>query len=401
MKWKMPGYELDDISDKIIEKYNNKRFYIYGAGLRGKRIYQVLNTLTDYKIAAFIDQDEKKQKETYCDKQVLSLEQITCANGTELEDSIILIALEQDIGEKVKMDLEDMFLHRNIYCLSYEEFMHYDFPVLALYKYNKCYINTISILVTEKCTLRCEKCAIMLPYLKEANEYNIEQLKQEVDLLFNQIDMIGNITITGGEPLLFKELNSFIEYIGKRYRNKIGTFRIITNGTIEPSNELIKTMNKYEMSVEISDYTQAVPILKDKIQSVVNLFKQNHIDTYFLTLAKWVDFGFEYVNKDNLSEEELIRFYDYCHTMCRGYIGGKINYCINAKLAERALNKPEDKSNIFSLYDLKDNLHSKKKLIEFDRGYNTNGYLEMCRYCNGSCEINKNYVEVGIQCKNR
>lgn len=397
MKWSNPGNEFNEVSDKLIDKYNKKKIYIYGAGLRGKRISRVFNKITDYKIHAFIDRDEEKQHHLYCGKQVVPVEQVMNLSQQELEDSVVIIALEEDTAKKVKLQLTNE--RKELHCFTYNEFMVLDFPIIAMYKYNKCYLNTASILVTERCTLKCEKCAIMLPYYKDIKKFDIEILIKEVDLLFSKVDMIGNITITGGEPLLFKELNEFIIYIGENYLDRIGSFRIITNGTIEPSKELIKSMKIYGMSVEVSDYSVAVPKLKNKIYSVVDLFRNNNIDTYFLSLAKWVDFGFTDEYKKDMTPGALINFFDYCHTMCRGYIDGEICYCINARLAEKALEKEKDSDNTFSLYTMGDTIQDKRKLVEFDRGYNNRGYLEMCQQCNGTCEINNHYVEVGIQCK--
>ena len=48
--------------------------------------------------------------------------------------------------------------------------MH-DFPIMALYQSNRVFLDSISMIITEQCTLKCEKCAIMLPYFKKAEQY--------------------------------------------------------------------------------------------------------------------------------------------------------------------------------------------------------------------------------------
>ena len=45
-------------------------------------------------------------------------------------------------------------------------------------------------------------------------------------------------------------------------------------------------------------------------------------------------------------------------------------------------------------------IEEKAKIVEFDLGYNARGYLTMCRRCNGGCDINTHYIEVGRQCRN-
>ena len=46
------------------------RFIIYGAGNRGKRL---TNYIGEDKIVAYIDQDEEKRKNGYCNKKVINL----------------------------------------------------------------------------------------------------------------------------------------------------------------------------------------------------------------------------------------------------------------------------------------------------------------------------------------
>ena len=42
----------------------------------------------------------------------------------------------------------------------------------------------------------------------------------------------------------------------------------------------------------------------------------------------------------------------------------------------------------------------RRKLVEFDLGYNGKGFLNMCQQCNGTVEINQHFIEVGKQCQN-
>ena len=97
-------------------------------------------------------------------------------------------------------------------------------------------------------------------------------------------------------------------------------------------------MQQYEMAVDISDYTAGVPAIKPRVDEVREMFERAGIPTYFLSSAQWVDFGFESVDH-HYSCSQLQAFFNYCHTRCRGYAGGKIRYCINAYFAERTLNK--------------------------------------------------------------
>lgn len=400
MKWKKPGYEFDGISQKVIEKYNNKKIFIYGAGLVGRRIYHALVKLTDWKVLGFIDSNIEKQGGIFCNLDVFSVQDIELFSIHKLQNVVIIIGLNDEIGEIVKQEIDSRLKLESSICVNYTKFMRHDFPIIALYKYNKIYINSLSLIVTEECTLKCEKCAIMLPYFNKIYKYDLESLKSQVDLVFSKVDEIGDFTITGGEPLLYKKLSMLMEYIGESYGDRIGSIKIISNGTINPNEEMLKAMKKYNISAEISDYTNAVPSIKNCVETSLKLYCDYGINTYFLNTASWVDFGFEYVNKHKLVEDDLIEFFDYCNTKCRGYIDGEICYCINARFAEKALGKAKDNDNILVLKEIGESLEERKKIIEFDMGFNNKGYIKMCRHCNGTCEINKNYIEVGKQWKN-
>ena len=228
----------------------------------------------------------------------------------------------------------------------------------------------------------------------------MEKLMREADELFQTVSFLGNFTITGGEPLLYDSLTELLEYIGKKYRKQIGSFTIITNGTMQPGNNLLEIMQKYDIEVDVSDYTDAIPEKKESIINHVNCYRSSGIKTYFLNNAEWVDFGFKEVIND-FTEEQGMKFFDTCRTRCRGFVDGKIRYCINAYFAAKALGMKEDQDNAFEIGNVHvQNCDQKKQLVEYDLGYNNRGCLEMCYHCNGTCEINKHKIEVGKQCRN-
>lgn len=63
----------------------------------------------------------------------------------------------------------------------------------------------------------------------------------------------------GGEPFLHLQLADTIKYLGTCYADKIGQIVIITNGTVLPKQELLKILQKYKVSLSISDYTAINP----------------------------------------------------------------------------------------------------------------------------------------------
>lgn len=397
MRWKKPGRELEQKYRKVEAVYHEKKLVIYGAGMMGGRIYDAIVRLSDIPVKVFFDRDELKKE--YKGLTVFHKAQ-DWRKLTEDEDVIVIIGLPDDVGIEVKNELTHQCGVAADRCKLYSEFVMHDFPVLMLYQNHKVFLDSVSMIVTEQCTLKCKHCSIMLPYFEQIHEYPFRKLADEVDALFENADFIGNYTLTGGEPFLYKELSSLIQYIGGCYRNRIGSFKIITNGTIIPGEELLCAMREYDVTAEISDYTTGVPAIKPQLEKVMEAFNQYEIKTYLLSSAKWVDFGFKTVHH-HFSDEQLGQFFDQCHTRCRGYVDGKIRYCINAYFAERTLNGKEDEKNTFDLSGGEVMEETRRKLVEFDLGFNQKGFLNMCQYCNGTVEINRHYIEVGEQCVNR
>jgi len=400
MIWTNPGHELEQPAQRALEKYQGRRLYIYGAGLVGTRAASSILHLTDWSLAGLIDQDPKKQGCCINGVKVYALRDVL--DREDLDSCQFLMGLTGSAGADVKKELDRILQERgtDMRCISYEDFMGRDFPSITSWHFQKIFVHSLSLIVTDKCTLNCKNCAIMLPYFKESAVYTLEELEQSIDTAFQKIDFIGDFTVTGGEPLLCGQLEQVLAYAGRRYRDRIGSFKIITNGTISPSQGLLEVMKTYDIDAEVSDYTKAVPEIKARVERTVAAFRENGISCHFLSDAQWVDFGFTKPDKD-WSTDQLTAFFDFCSTTCRGYVNGEIWYCINAGFAERALGRVPDPDNRLDLRKVGDSLEERRAIVEFDMGFNKKGYVQMCRRCNGSCEINTHFIEVGEQWNGR
>lgn len=105
--------------------------------------------------------------------------------------------------------------------------------------------------LTNKCNLRCIHC-----YQEDYKEDLYEPLrfkKEIVDLYFEFIrnnNFIPEISLTGGEPILYPYLLDLLDYINEKYKN-CRVF-ILTNGTIL-NDRLINSLKKYNITgIQIS-----------------------------------------------------------------------------------------------------------------------------------------------------
>ena len=283
---------------------------------------------------------------------------------------------------KKELDNEGFLANKDYY--TYEEFLNQIYPIIAMYCHDELFMSLCQIVLTERCSLKCKKCAhacYATDYQTE--DMTLEQVVNSADHFFEKVDYINEFVLIGGEPLLYKNLCEAIECIGEKYRGQMGTFSITTNGTIMPSTELMKVCRDYNVLIRISNYSQQIPRLKERYKRLIEILEKNKI---YYDLApesgSWMDYGFEYVdNGDN--PEQLISIFDNCKTPCREIRGSKLYYCVMARSVADNLHKNVGKDDYLDFDSLSEKDY-KKQILEYTYGYSEKGYLDMCRYCHGA-----------------
>jgi len=92
-------------------------------------------------------------------------------------------------------------------------------------------INYLRLSVTDRCDLRCTYCMPKKNNLlyKKNDILSLSDLKKITKIFINL--GIEKIRITGGEPLIRKDIMSFLEYICSQKEKKFSEILITTNGT--------------------------------------------------------------------------------------------------------------------------------------------------------------------------
>ncbi len=105
---------------------------------------------------------------------------------------------------------------------------------------NKCYIQNLALIVTNKCNLDCSHC------LRGAKNNNCMSDKV-IEATLDQVSTVGNLAINGGEPtLVLDRLEKIISYVIEKHI-LLDEFTITINGTIysEILLELLDEINRY------------------------------------------------------------------------------------------------------------------------------------------------------------
>jgi len=259
---------------------------------------------------------------------------------------------------------------------------------------NKTHIFQTDVLVTERCNLSCSYCNMFIPHYKSPSHKNEDSVILDIDLYFNKIDYVSIFHLVGGEPFLHPNLKKIIKHIVKNYSNKIDKFIITTNGTVLPKDDLLDLLKKSDVILSVSNYSDKIENLKNKITRVLDTYKKNNINHYVRNNIEWYDFG-DLRIKNNLPTNELIKHFDSCTAPFRGLNDGKFYYChlntsaVLTKLFESNKNDYVELSKV-----------SSEELIKFDLGFTELGYITFCDNCNGcntNIKIPVSYKHQGIR----
>lgn len=194
MQWKNKLHELDTVANKLSERQEQlKHIYIFGAGLVGS---QVMATLCEYGIlAGFIDNDERKQQTGYKGYQVCSLKEYLMHRNGVIVVAVgvkILPTILHQLANEHLLEGKDFYLHT--------EFFDRIFPIISVYFYNKSYVSLAQISLTERCTLKCKKCAhgCFAVNNSTAKDLTLEQVKKSADSFFCKVDFIQEFVLIAG-----------------------------------------------------------------------------------------------------------------------------------------------------------------------------------------------------------
>lgn len=259
------------------------------------------------------------------------------------------------------------------------------------------FLPRVSLVITERCTLKCKLCAEYSPYFPKAAFTPLEELEKAIDMLFLCTDAVGDFSISGGEPLLHKEIYQVIRHLWK-YEKRINRILVLTNGTVLPSEEdlaeLVDAGITGKLQFNISDYGNG---LSAKLASIVELCEKlgvkHRVITYHgkdLFCDGWIDYGDH--TKKYFTEEEVKEHAEKCYfrktvnTLLHTFDGRSyMSRCGRSFWRKFIGVTSEETTDVVSFpYEItQGNMKKLKKDIE--RIANA-AYSDSCAYCNGMCE---------------
>lgn len=347
---------------------------IYGFGRQGKDYIELFEKY--FKVLAIIDNGDKSSND-YRDIPIMKFKEYLCQG---IKAKIVVTAAGQAYSSITSSLVE---------CGKKEfvDFMNADvFYMLWTWKTTqKLTVGRLAIPVTEKCTLRCEKCFALIPYFKCPDNYGLDMLKENADLLFSVVDYVGCLNLAGGEPFLNPVIGKFINYLENNYSKNIGKIQIISNGTVLLTEETLVEMSKHKnVVVRLSDYLGSIAYGK-RFHEVIEQFDKYRIDCRIEKLDEWVDLGFpgdsiKISDTPNGIQEHMRN----CNGKCQLYINGRYYYCGRQWSAEKAFGYELEEDDVLVLDVEKETTYRlKEKLLMYHLGNLSKGYCDYCNRCRG------------------
>ena len=248
-------------------------------------------------------------------------------------------------------------------------------------------IQHVAYVMTLNCTLKCKRCSMLSPYLKEAYNPSFEALKRNTEALLQIVDKVEFINITGGEPLLRSAdstLVNTLDYLSGLPVEKLEKIRIYTSGTIVPNDALCEDIarisEKKTFWFEIDDYGNHSVKLGDLINKLKSYKIKYNVRDYSkdLYFGGWVDFRHtDEKKRDVKSAKELFEKCACGDISGIGFINGVIVACPATYVRYMCGEIDKDHAEVIDLFGDREQMREKWYRL-------SNAVVfESCIYCPG------------------
>jgi len=237
------------------------------------------------------------------------------------------------------------------------------------------HIPRLNVVVTSRCTLRCEHCSSLVPHYKSPSDFDTEKIIASLDRIFTSVDLIYHVELLGGEPFLNRNLPLIARHLIDS--EKILHIDVITNGTVLPTDGMLESLTHDSVTVVIDDYGK----LSKKSDTVAEELKRLGIDYRVNKHWAWADLGGFKLR--NLSAKQLAELFTKCNfNSCAELLDGKLHRCPRSSHGTKIGTVPEYPGDFIDILDPR---LSQKTLKEKLRAFFYHKkFIHACNHCNGN-----------------
>lgn len=150
---------------------------------------------------------------------------------------------------------------------------------------DKLLVSNVDLVITERCSLRCQDCANLMQYYDNPKDIDINVLYKTIDRFCDLVDEIEEFRIIGGETLINKNHHLILEKaLSKQNINHVIVY---TNGTINIPIDKIHYYQNPRVIVSITDYGK----LSKNLTNLLQTLKTYNVKYYVQTFDDWFDCG--------------------------------------------------------------------------------------------------------------
>lgn len=361
---------------------------VFGASAIGKIVLDSLDIL-NVRPVCFCDNDVQKQRELFHGYEVVPFERLCAVHP----DALVVIAAGRYFNEirqqLSKAGLKKIFSDVDVItCIDFKKaprskLERIDWHLAKLGMLSKImdlhrgsfHIPRLNVVVTSRCTLKCEHCSSLMPHYKTQSDFDTSKIISSLDKIFACTDLIYHVELLGGELFLNKDLPVIAKYLLNSGR--ILHVDVITNGTVLPTVKVLESIRHDSVSVVINDYGK----LSKKTGPLSDVLKRLGIDFRINRHWAWADLGgFE---SRNLSESELTNLFAKCNfNSCAELLCGKLHRCPRSSHGTKTGLLPEYPDDFIDTLDPPTSDDIFKEILRaffFDKNF-----IRACDHCDGN-----------------
>jgi len=344
----------------------NNEYYLWGAGTYGARVIEFMRK--DLVFKAVIDSDLNKQGKMFCGIPTISYEE---AKVFLPKDKIVIAA---SIPRYVRKFLADAG-----YIQNQDFYTLFQFIPRYYWEKNKLAVQNINIVATTKCNMHCDGCQSYQHISKRNIHFDEEKVINDFNFFFKYIDFVINIPICCGESLLNAEaVAKTCSYVYKNFSGRYHTLSVVTNGSIIPDDELMRSFAESKTEFSISNYPKHTRSREMLIEKCTK-FNVPYLSNTTCEVNNWHDLG----NPHILAIDNPSQLKDGCWTVAQGLHDGWLYMCSAQMFAQEVAGIGEISPG--DAFDLRKPVSKKtrEELYKVISAQPEAGFISHCRRCNG------------------
>jgi len=349
---------------------------IWGASILGEVVLQLMEA-SGTKPVCFGDNDKRKQEKPFHGYPVIGLEEAR----SKYPDAVIIIGAGRyyteiydqlyNVGYRQIYRDTDYIAGIDFAHMPHAQIKNITWRLAQLDPSDTLRLDRLNIIVTERCTLRCQDCSSSMFLYREPKDCDTSLLLRSVEKILDCVDYIHRIEVLGGEPFLNKDLPLIISKLATY--DKILQIDVVTNGTILPPDDTLDCLKHDNICVIVNDYK----VNANKKDALLKKLDEMGIKNRESRHWKWALLGSFGLRAR--SERDLAQLFQKCNfSTCTELLHGELHRCprsshgMNAGIIPRVY---DDYIKVCESPNLKEQIHNSFKGKKF---------ISACNYCDGN-----------------